>query len=246
MFDEFWLKYGKSMVEPRHAPWWGRRGNGKGEPMLDDVKNKLRDLNGVTPFRRAEVSDRTTDFTAFEDYWASKCPDGDIPYRAQIDPRGIEAFLSNAFVCERVAPGMARLRIAGMHLSDIMGMEVRAMPLSCLIAPEDRERFAAAVVELFDRPARVVVTLEAEGGFGRPALSGRMLLLPLRSDLGDISRALGCLLIHGPIGRTPRRFRISGIETQPIGAEGPSLARKVAPSAAMSHPAERSYLRVVK
>jgi len=214
--------------------------------MLDDVKNKLRELNGVTPFRRTDGPDRTADLTAFEGYWASKCPDDDIPYRSQIDPRGIEAFLSNAFVCERVAPGMARLRIAGMHLSDIMGMEVRAMPLSCLIAPEDRERFAAAVVELFDRPARVAVTLEAEGGFGRPVLSGRMLLLPMRSDLGDISRALGCLVTQGPIGRTPRRFRIAGIETQPIGAEGPSLSRRAAPRPPMAHPSERPYLRVVK
>jgi len=229
--------------------------------MLDDVKNKLRDLNGVTPFRRAEVSGRTTDLTAFEDYWASKCPDGDIPYRAQIDPRGIEAFLSNAFVCERVAPGMARLRIAGMHLSDIMGMEVRAMPLSCLIAPEDRERFAAAVVELFDRPARVVVTLEAEGGFGRPALSGRMLLLPLRSDLGDISRALGCLVTDGPMGRTPCRFAITrstvsviDMPSHGLSAAGftastrPDAPQTQAPERNAETPSrsERSYLRLVK
>ena len=214
--------------------------------MLDDVKNKLRELNGVTPFRRMEDPERTADLTSFEGYWASKCPDGDIPYRSQIDPRGIEAFLSNAFVCERVASGMARLRIAGMHLSDIMGMEVRAMPLSCLIAPQDRERFASGLVELFDRPARVTVALEAEGGFGRPALTGRMLLLPLRSDMGDVSRALGCLVVQGPIGRTPRRFRIAGIETRPIGVDGFSLAANVAPVAPVSHPSERPYLRIVK
>lgn len=234
------------MVETRQGPWRGRGGKWEGELVLDDVKNKLRELNPVTPFRRTDGPDRSEDLTAFESYWASKGPDGDIPYRAQIDPRGIEALLSNAFVCERVAPGMARLRIAGMHLSDIMGMEVRAMPLSCVIAPEDRDRFAASVVELFDRPARVVVTLEAEGGFGRPALSGRMLLLPLRSDLGNISRALGCLVAQGPIGRTPRRFRIKGIETQPIGAVGPSQAPTATPSAPMAHPSERPYLQVVK
>lgn len=214
--------------------------------MLDDVKNKLRDLNGVTPFRRMDAADPTADLTSFEGYWASKCPDGDIPARSQIDPRGIEALLSNAFVCERVASGMARLRIAGMTLSDIMGMEVRAMPLSCLIAPQDRERFASEVVELFDRPARVMVELEAEGGFGRPRLSGRMLLLPLRSDMGDISRALGCLVVKGPIGRTPRRFRIAGVETRPIGLDGSFLAGHAAQSAPVSHPSERPYLRIVK
>lgn len=214
--------------------------------MLDDVKDKLRDLNGVARLRAGKPGDPLVDLAAFEGYWASKCPEGDIPRRSQIDPRGIERLLSNAFVTERIAPGMARLRIAGMHLSDVMGMEVRAMPLSCLIAPADRDRFSEALVELFDRPAKIEMTLEAEGGLGRPALRGRLLLLPLRSDLGDISRALGCLVTQGPIGRTPRRFRISGIETR--GVMGARLAPpRQAPSRAVApHPAERPYLQVVK
>ena len=33
-----------------------------------------------------------------------------------------------------------------------------------------------------------------------------MLLLPLRSDLGDVTRALGCLIAEGEIGQGPRRF----------------------------------------
>ncbi|WP_306150867.1 PAS domain-containing protein [Roseovarius sp. MMSF_3281] len=219
-----------------------------GESMLDDVKEKLRALHGGGPLRRAPVVDRRADLAAFQAYWAAQCPKGDIPRRSQIDPRGIEALLSHAFVGERIAPGMARLRIAGMHLSDVMGMEVRAMPLSCLIAPSDRDRFSDAMVDLFDRPARVEVTLEAEGGLGRPALTGRMLLLPLRSDLGDISRALGCLVTQGPIGRAPRRFRIAAIERCPIGAEGmPAITPAAPPSPrTIPHPAERPYLRVVK
>ena len=215
--------------------------------MLDDVKEKLRALNGVAPLRRAPAVDRSADLAAFEAYWAAQCPKEDIPRRSQIDPRGIEALLSNAFVTERIAPGLARLRIAGMHLSDVMGMEVRAMPLSCLIAPSDRDRFSDALVDLFDRPARVELTLEAEGGLGRPALAGRMLLLPLRSDLGDISRALGCLVTQGPIGRTPRRFRIAAVTSRPIEAEGmapPQERPRVAED--LPHPAERPYLRVVK
>ena len=39
-----------------------------------------------------------------------------------------------------------------------------------------------------------------------------MLLLPLKSDLGDTSRALGCLVSDGKIGRTPRRFDASRID----------------------------------
>ena len=211
--------------------------------MVDDVKQRLRNLTAVTAPQRGKTRDRDADLAAFEAYWASKASQGDIPRRSQIDPRGIEAFLSNAFVAERIAPGMARLRIAGMHLSDVMGMEVRAMPLSCLIAPADRDRFADALVEVFDRPAKLRVTLEAEGGLGRPALTGQMLLLPLRSDLGDISRGLGCLVTQGPIGRTPRRFRITGLELSPVLTQnGPASA----PESGLPHRSERPYLRVVK
>jgi hypothetical protein len=207
--------------------------------MVDDVKQRFPSLNAVTALQRGKPRDHGGDLTAFEGYWASKAPDGDIPRRSQIDPRGIEAFLSNAFVAERIAPGLARLRIAGMHLSDVMGMEVRAMPLSCLIAPGDRDRFAEALVEVFDRPAKLQVTLEAEGGLGRPALTGQMLLLPLRSDLGDISRGLGCLVTRGPIGRTPRRFRITGLDLSPV-------LEHSGPAPITPHPSERPYLRVVK
>jgi hypothetical protein len=212
--------------------------------MLEDVKDRLRTLNGG-PLRRAPVADGSADLAAFEAYWAAQCPEGDIPRRSQIDPRGISALLSNAFVCERIAPGMARLRIAGMHLSDVLGMDVRAMPLSCLIAPGDRTRFSDAVVDLFDRPARVDVTLEAEGGLGRPALTGRMLMLPLRSDLGDISRALGCLVTQGPIGRTPRRFKVTGLSVTPVACDGASPARPMEP-VETRNPSERDYLKLVK
>ena len=33
--------------------------------------------------------------------------------------------------------------------------------------------------------------------------------MPLRSDLGDISRVLGGLSMNGPVGRVPRRLEIN-------------------------------------
>ena len=50
-------------------------------------------------------------------YWESLRIEGDIPLRAAVDPRGIEAALEFAFMVERVAPGVARLRLAGGHHS---------------------------------------------------------------------------------------------------------------------------------
>ncbi|MEM9129958.1 MAG: hypothetical protein AAGA97_09595, partial [Pseudomonadota bacterium] len=47
-------------------------------------------------------------------------------------------------------------------------------------------------------------------------LQGTMVILPLRSDLGDISRALGCLVTSGEIGEGPRRFKIRDIQLRKI------------------------------
>jgi len=180
--------------------------------------------------------------------------DGDVPMRTEIDPRGIESLLSNAFVAEKIAPGMARMRIAGTHLCDVMGLEVRGMPVSSLIEPEDRDRLADALVELFERPATLRLTLSSKGP---GPLSGTLLLLPLRSDLGDISRALGCLVTHGVIGDRPRRFAITDCTVTPITSDETAPFIDVAdeitgdgPRADFADtpplPSERPYLRLVR
>ena len=174
------------------------------------------DQHHIVALPHAKAATRHTHIAAFRAYWTSMRCNGDVPRRSDIDPRGIEPLLGNALIAERVAPGLARLRIAGTHLSDLMGMEVRGMPISAFIDPADRDRLASLLSDLFERPARVTLHLDAAGGLGRPALTGQMELLPLRSDLGDISRALGCLVTSGLPGRTPRRFRITSAQVMPV------------------------------
>ncbi|MEL7257107.1 MAG: PAS domain-containing protein [Pseudomonadota bacterium] len=196
---------------------------------------------------------RATELAEFEAYWNSMRRDGDVPMRTDIDPRGIESLLSNAFVAEKIAPGMARMRIAGTHLCDVMGLEVRGMPVSSLIDPEDRDRLADALVELFERPATLRLSLSSKGP---SRLAGTILLLPLRSDLGDISRALGCLVTHGAIGDTPRRFAITDCTVTPITSETSAPFIDVAEGSAFDAdanvadvpplPSERPYLRLVR
>jgi hypothetical protein len=165
---------------------------------------------------------------AFRAHW-ERCRGGAlVPRRADIDPRAIAPLISSAFIAERIAPGVVRLRVAGMHLNDLMGMEVRGMPLACFIAPADREAFGLRVVDLFDGPAILRFALRSARGIGRPPLAATLMLLPLRSDLGDISRALGCLVSHGAVGRVPRRFAIAAAETLPLGVQ--STDRRTAPS----------------
>ncbi|WP_103761206.1 PAS domain-containing protein [Roseovarius confluentis] len=200
------------------------------------------------------------DLQKFVGYWSGMRRGGDVPLRTEIDPRGIESLLSNAFIVEKVAPGIARLRIAGTHLSDVMGMEVRGMPLSALIAPEDRGQLADAMVDLFERPATLRIDLTAPGGLRRAAMAATLIVLPLRSDLGDISRALGCFVSSGPIGTTPRRFKIVESKVTPLDltdTKATGFSEEQAPLAApapkdrqeqsadLSHPSERPYLRLV-
>lgn len=162
---------------------------------------------------------RGKDLTALRRYWQNARKDGHVPRRADIDPRGIEALLENVLVAERIAPGLARLRIVGQHLTDLMGMEMRGMPLSALITPAHRDQLAEALACLFERPAIVTLTLSAPGAGGQPEMKAKLVLLPLRSELGDISRLLGCLETRGRIGRTPRRFDITRVQIDPVDAQ---------------------------
>jgi hypothetical protein len=145
-----------------------------------------------------------------EAYWNALKGSRQMPGRLEIDPRGIDGALSHAFILERIAPGIGRIRLAGSHLNDVMGMEIRGMPVTALIAPEDRAQFSEHLEQVFAAPARLVVELLAERSIGKPNLRGRMVLLPLTDHENRVTRALGCLSTHGKIGRAPRRFRVSG------------------------------------
>lgn len=190
-------------------------------------------------------------------YWHALRGTRLVPARSDVDPRGIEGALSFAFIVERIAPGHARIRIAGTHLTDLMGMEVRGMPLSALFEPQARPNLQGAVRCLFEDPAIQTFHLTSEGRIGKPALKARMALYPLRNDLGDISRALGCLVTEGTLGRAPRRFNIRHAQRKALTEPDTALLTAFetpgpSPVAAAAEPVETfqstavPWLRVVK
>lgn len=153
-----------------------------------------------------------TGYTAIaqvEAYWEAIRGNRLIPKRSDIDPRGIEHALEHAFILERIAPGVARIRLAGTHLNEIIGMESRGMPLTAFFTPAARAGFSEMLEEVFQSPATGSLSLTSAKAIGRPALDARLVLLPLKSDLGDISRVLGCWVCKGKIGSAPRRFDIT-------------------------------------
>ena len=151
-----------------------------------------------------------------EAYWEGLRDTRLMPTRADIDPRGIADALEYAFVLEKIAPGLARFRLAGMHLNDLMGMEVRGMPLSALFLPDARAELHDTLVEVLDGPAIVRLALTSDRGYGRPALDAQMILMPLRDDEGRPARVLGAVQARGEIGTGPRRLRIRDVETKPL------------------------------
>ncbi|WP_299294395.1 PAS domain-containing protein [uncultured Tateyamaria sp.] len=214
----------------------------------------------MTEFR-AEVG--FSAISQVEAYWDGLRGSRLMPRRSEIDPRGIESALEYTFVLERIAPGMARIRIAGSHLSDLMGMEVRGMPLTSLITPPCRRQINDVLEDVCQRPAVCELRLNAETTATKPHLDARLLLLPLKSDLGDVSRILGCMIAQGDIGHTPRRFDVVGAKIRPITAAStaPEVPadmaepKKAAPVRGFSEPAPRfksrtprpdvPYLRIV-
>lgn len=178
------------------------------------------------------------------------------PLRSEIDPRRIENALEHAFILEQVAAGEPRCRVAGMRLSDLMGMEMRSMPITALIAPEGRDAFSSILKRMFTNPEIVELQLSAAEG---TALSAEMLLLPMKNDMGTVSRILGAVITTGLLAAPPNRFLISAKKiTRIIASDGAGAHQAMAGFAEPANgfaartdpgaPPERlrGYLRLVK
>lgn len=160
----------------------------------------------------ADNSVLLTDPTApreLEQYWASLPRQDGVPFRSDVEPRELGPLLSHCFVLERVAPGVARFRVAGRAVTDLIGMDPRGMPLSALFAPASRAAISTYLEGAFTHPNLVDLSLDSPKSDEQPRLQGKILLLPLRDDQGNVTRLLGSLVMSGMRGVGPRRFRIS-------------------------------------
>lgn len=196
-------------------------------------------------------------------YWEGLRQGRPMPARTEVDPRGMEGALEYAMLMEVVAPGVARIRVSGLHMGDLLGMEVRGMPITAFFEPEDRTQLSA-LVDLVAAGRHVVeATLSSSGGIGRPPLDARLYLAPLEAERDKRPRLLACLQSRGDIGRTPRRFKIAdyhkrrivasagGAFTTPTPAPAAEIKQQAFAEPAASFEAaapssERPHLRLVK
>ena len=165
--------------------------------------------------RRGQVKSHSALLQA-EAYWDGLRNGRPAPSRAEVDPRGLSGILPNSFILERIAPGLARFRVAGQHLSDVMGLDLRGLPLSLMFLPEARPQLEDSLERVFSVPEITRLSVSSPASFKACRIEGQMLLLPLRSDLGAMTRALGCLSMDGITGPRPRRLGIDATQQRVI------------------------------
>jgi len=213
----------------------------------------------VISFGARENQMKFSAISQIDAYWEGLRDGRLMPMRSEIDPRGMEGALENAILMEVVAPGIPRIRVSGMHMTDLLGMEVRGMPLTAFFEPSDRKRLQDVLKDVVETPNVAEVSLSSPGGVGRPPLNARLYLAPLGSDLDKRPRILGALQAQGSIGRTPRRFAIESVHKRRIVASaGMTRLPETKPMRQMAETqtpfdpapqgsaAERPYLRLVR
>ncbi|MCF2903959.1 PAS domain-containing protein [Octadecabacter sp. CECT 8868] len=162
-----------------------------------------------------------TELNELEAYWSSLPRRNGVPLRRDVDPAAMSGLLENSFILERVASGVARIRVAGRNVGRLIGVEPRGLPITTAFVPQSRAAMGRHLETVFTSPGLVELTLEAPRAVGQPLLTGKILMLPLRDDHGRVSRALGVLVMSGIRGIGGRRFSIcEDVEPRFVPAHG--------------------------
>ena len=102
-----------------------------------------------------------------EAYWELLRDGRLVPDRSEVDPRGFPGALAHSFLLERIAPGHARVRVTGRHLSDLMGIDMQGLPLSSLflrrpVIYRNMARFTGRMTESDGRTTDMDLSGQAE------------------------------------------------------------------------------------
>ncbi|WP_417675913.1 PAS domain-containing protein [Pseudodonghicola sp.] len=186
--------------------------------------------SNVVPLQQFRRGQSLSPLRQAEAYWLALCGPDSLPRRSQIDPRGLANILDHTFILERVAPRVARFRLAGQVLEDLAGMDVRGLPFTALFADGARVEAGSTLERVFSTPNVAELRLSLSRGGGHPMGEGRLLLLPLTTDEGEIARALGVIVADPACRSLPCRFEVSdrllratpGAALRPAGPAAPA------------------------
>lgn len=179
---------------------------------FDPYKIANRDVSKADDF----LVTNPTALQEMKSYWSKLPRFSGVPKRSDVDPSAMGTLLEDSFILERVAPGVARVRVAGQNVAKLIGVEPRGLPITSFFLPKARSAISGHIEVAFNGPNIVELSLEAPKGRGQPKLDGKMLLLPLRDDQGDVTRVIGVFVMSGRRGVGTRRFELALNQTPRI------------------------------
>ncbi|MBB5721871.1 hypothetical protein FHS72_001495 [Loktanella ponticola] len=182
-----------------------------------------------------------------ERHWRSMRNGDDLPQRVDLSPDHLSDSLAHCFTLERVAPTIARFRVAGRAVHEVLNMEPRGMPLSALFTPAGRDMLAPLIFDVCEGPDIVEVPVIAARSLGRSPLRGRLLLMPLKHAGQEVNRLFGAVVVDGKTGRRPMRFDFDRDQSLRQQAVQPIIrtVHEILSEPTVAHPAPRPALRLI-
>lgn len=150
-----------------------------------------------------------------QDHWEGLREGKLPPFRSEISPRHLLETLDTLFILEMLAPDDIRVRIAGVKVCEMMGREVRGQTPLSFFDGNARGRFAAVMTDVLNRPTVARLGLETCDSLGNCA-TAEMILLPLRSDFGDVTRMIGCVTVPDGGYTAPLHYKINTVDLEGV------------------------------
>lgn len=191
---------------------------------IDDINGpspatRIHGIQGLRTMRRSAILEQAWR------YWASRREGADLPRRTALDPKAMGPVLGHAMILDRVRPGTVRVRLGGHVLHQMMGMEVRGLPVRAFFDVADRDRVMAHIEKVFTIAATLEFDLISDGPDG--IVTGRMLILPLLDTANRVTKALAVLVSDRIVTDPPRRFQLTNATLIPVaGASRPASDEK--------------------
>ncbi|MBR9841919.1 MAG: PAS domain-containing protein [Rhodobacteraceae bacterium] len=165
-----------------------------------------------------------------------------LPARTQIDPRGIGQDLRHAFIIERIAPEISKIRVSGCVLSDMVGCEARGLPFSRAFDAESQATLAQTLRDSFDGPATACLKLMVPRRGMRGETVGEMRLFPLLNTTGTVTRLLGAMAFAGRAMPAAQPMILTGTFLREVRARGAAQGQE---RKAQLRPTHVPYLKVL-
>lgn len=151
------------------------------------------------PSDQSSKSIRPQAITALEKYWRQLRGARVLPVRSEVDPTQIDTALPHAFIAERLAPGVTRMRACGQRLNEMIRADGRGMPLSTFFGLAARVDLMKEVELVFNGPALDEIPVSSDQDAETEI--GRLLLLPLEGNSGVVDRLVGAIVLTSPARR---------------------------------------------